>query len=79
MARQQHFESECSSLFYATLLSVVLRSWLNTLREEMGLLGFHCRKASEPTKGISAAVDALVSPRQALGTSTGGLHSANEV
>ena len=45
----------------------------------MGLLGFHGRKASEPTKGMSAAVDALVSPRQALDASTGGLHSAQEV
>ena len=59
--------------------SLVLCSWLNKLREEMGLLGFHSTKA-ESVNGISAAVDALVSPRQAVNASSPvGIQSAQEV
>lgn len=53
-----------------------LCSWLNKLREEMGLLGFHSTK---PVKGISAAVDALISPRHPMKASAMGIQSAQDV
>lgn len=59
-------------------------SWLNTLRQEMGLLGFYSGQKPQPkapvevVSGLSATVDALTSPRRVMKASFLGTQRAQD-